>query len=102
MGFDGDQAANAIFKRRKISLDIDIHVGRARIDHGISLEDRHILHFKNVFFHGRLQNSQVDRLAWTQLGRVELGQAIVKAPEPGKFGIQRQAAVIADFAVVLM
>jgi hypothetical protein len=41
-------------------------------------------------------------LACTQFGRIELGQAIVKPPEPGKLSIQRQTAVIADFAVVFV
>ena len=100
--FDGDQAANAILKRRKISFDVNVHVGGARIDHGISFEDRHILHFKEVLLHRGLQNSQVDGLAWTQFGWIELGQAIVKPPEPGKLGIKRQTAVIADFAVVFV
>ena len=41
-------------------------------------------------------------MACTQFGWIELGQAIIKPPEPGKLGIQRQTAVIADFAVVLV
>ena len=102
MRFDGDQATNAILKRGKVSFDINVHVGRIRIDHGISVEDRHILHFKEILLHRSLQNSQVDGLACTQFGWIELGQAIVKAPEPGELGIQRQTAVIADFPIVLV
>ncbi|PYK10788.1 MAG: hypothetical protein DME61_02615, partial [Verrucomicrobia bacterium] len=45
---------------------------------------------------------QIDGLACIQFGRIELGQAIVKPPEPGKLSIQRQTAVIADFAVVFV
>ena len=41
-------------------------------------------------------------MACTQFGWIELGQAIVKPPEPGKLSIQRQTAIIADFAVVFV
>ena len=73
--FDRDQAANAILKRREIPLDINIHVGSACIDHGIPFEDRHVLHFKEVFLYCGLKNSQIDGLPGTQFGRIELGSA---------------------------
>ena len=78
MGFDCDEAANAIFERRKIPLHIDIHIGGARVDHRIALEDGHLLHFKEFLFDRSLQNSEIERLARTQFARVELRQSIVE------------------------
>jgi hypothetical protein len=49
-----------------------------------------------------LQDSQIDGLARAQFARVELAQAVVKPPQPGKLGVERKAAVIADFAVVFV
>ena len=80
LAFDCDKAANAIFERRKIPLHIYIHIGGARVDHGIALEDGHLLHLKEFVFDRCLQNSEIERLARTQLARVELPQSIVKPP----------------------
>jgi hypothetical protein len=102
LAFDRDQASNAIFKGRKIPFDINIHIGCPRIDHWISLKDRHVLHFKEVFLDGRLQDSQIEGLARAQFARVELAQSVVKPPQPGELGVEGKAAVIADFAVVLV
>ena len=38
----------------------------------------------------------------TQFGWIELGQAIIEAPQPGKFRVEREAAVVRDFAVVFV
>ena len=102
MRFDGDQAANAVLKRRKIPFDIDVHVARARIDHRVSFEDRHVLHFKQFSLHRCLQNPEVDGLPRTQFRWIKLGQPIIESPEPGEFGVEREAAIIADFAIVLV
>src|SRR5207302_9912731 len=72
--FDRDQAPNAILERREIPLDINIHIGSARVDHGIPLEYRHVLHFKQVLLNCSLENSQIDGLAATHFARIELGQ----------------------------
>jgi hypothetical protein len=94
LGFDRDQAANTIFERCKIPLHINVQIGCARINHGVALEDRHILHLKEFLLNGCLQDSQIDGLARTQFARVELRQSIVEPPQAGKFGIEREAAVI--------
>ena len=80
LGFDRNQAANAIFKRCKIPFDINIHIGCARIDHRIALEGGHVLHLKEVLLDRRLQYSQIDGLARTQFARVELRQSIIEPP----------------------
>src|SRR5262249_43436423 len=100
--FDGNQAADAVLKRCEVPLDINVHIARARIDHRISLEDRHVLHFKETSLHRCLKNSKVDGLTRTQILGIKLGQAIVESAEPGKFGIQRETTIIADFAIILM
>src|SRR4029077_6854658 len=100
--FYGDQAANAVLKRRKIPFDIDVHVTRARIDHRVSFEDRHVLHFKQFSLHRCLQNPEVDGLPQTQFRWIKLGQPIIESPEPGEFGVEREATIIADPAVVLV
>src|SRR5512132_2906357 len=83
-------------------FDIDVHVTRARIDHLVSLEHRHVLHFKQLPLHSCLQNSEVDGLPLTQFGWIKLGQSILESPEPGEFGVEREATIIADFAIVLV
>src|SRR5262249_6151829 len=100
--FDGDQAANAVLKRRKVPFDVNVHVARARVNHRISFKDRHVLHFKQVALDRCLQNSKVDRLPCTQFRWIEFGQAIIETPEPGKFRVECEAAVIADFAVIFV
>ena len=102
MRFDRGQAANAIVERRKISFDINIHIGCARIDHRISLEDRHVLHLKKILLHCGLKNSQIDGLAGTQFGWIEFGQYIVEPSQPVKLRVEREPAVIGYFAVVFM
>ena len=102
MRFDRGQAANAIVERRKISFDINIHIGCARIDHRISLEDRHVLHLKKILLHCGLKNSQIDGLAGTQFGRIEFGQYVVEPSQPVKLRVEREPAVIGYFAVVFM
>src|SRR5207253_704641 len=96
------QAANAIVERRKISFDINIHIACARIDHRISLEDRHVLHLKKILLHCGLKNSQIDGLAGTQFGRIEFGQYVVEPSQPVKLRVEREPAVIGYFAVVFM
>ena len=49
-----------------------------------------------------LQQVQVDRLPRTQFRWIKLGQSIVESPEPGEFGIEREATIIANLAVVLV
>ena len=100
--FDRDQAANAILERRKIPLDVNIYIGSARINHGIPFEYRHLLHFKEVLLDCSLENSQIDGLAGTEFGSIELVQPIVEAPQPRKFGVEREAAVVSDFTIIFM
>ena len=38
----------------------------------------------------------------TQFRWIKLGQPIIESPEPGEFGIEREAAIIADLAIVLV
>ena len=38
----------------------------------------------------------------TQFGWIKLRQPIIESPEPGQFGVEREAAVIVDFAIVLV
>src|SRR5207245_3183176 len=75
---------------------------RARIEHRISFEDRHVLHFKDISLHRCLKNSKVNGLTRTQILGIKLRQAIVESAEPGNFGVQRQTTIIADFAIILM
>src|SRR6266576_4303504 len=70
--------------------------------HRVSLEHRHVLHFKQLTLHRHLQNSEVDGLPRTQFGWLKFRQPIIESPEPGEFGVEREAAVIADFAIVLV
>src|SRR5262249_39219104 len=100
--FDGSQAANAVLKWRKVPFDINVHVARARIDHRISFEDRHVLHLKQISLYRCLQHSKIDGLTRAQFFWIKFGQAIVEPTEPGKFGVQSETAVIADFAIILM
>src|SRR4029077_3969487 len=86
--FYGDEAANAVLKRRKIPFDIDVHVTRARIDHWISFKDRHVLHFKQFPLHRCLQNPEVDGLPRTQFRWIKLRQSIIESPEAGEFGVE--------------
>ena len=41
-------------------------------------------------------------MARSQFLRIELGQPIIESPKPGELGVEREAAVIADFAIVLV
>src|SRR5437868_15474679 len=100
--FDRDQAANAILERRKIPLDVNIYIRSARINHWIPFEYRHLLHFKEVLLDCSLENSQIDGLAGTEFGSIELVQPIVEAPQPRKFGVEREAAVVSDFTIIFM
>src|SRR5207248_11676061 len=93
---------NAVLKWRKIPFDIDVHVTRTRIDHRVSLEHGLVLHFKQLALHRCLQNSEVEGLPRTQFGWIKLRQPIIESSEPGEFGVEREAAVIADFAIVLV
>src|SRR5262249_2996704 len=102
LGFDGGEAADAIVERRKIAFDINIHIGCARIDHRISLEDRHVLHLKKILLPCGLKKSQIDGLAGTQFGWIEFCQYIVKPSQPVKLRVEREPAVIGYFAVVFM
>ena len=38
----------------------------------------------------------------TQFRWIKLGQSIVESAEPGEFGVEREATIIADLAVVLV
>ena len=38
----------------------------------------------------------------TQFRRIKLGQSIVESAEPGEFGIEREATIVGDLAVVLV
>ena len=38
----------------------------------------------------------------TQFRWIKLGQPIIESPEPGEFGIEREATIIADLAIVLV
>ena len=49
-----------------------------------------------------MKDAKVDGLTRTQILGIKLRQAIVESPEPGKFGVQRETAIIADFAIILM
>ena len=38
----------------------------------------------------------------TQFRWIKLGQPVIESPKPGELGVEREAAVIADFAIVLV
>src|SRR5262249_20165543 len=100
--FDRREAANTIVERREISFDINIHVACERIDHRISLEDRHVLHLKKIFLHCGLKDPQIDGLARTQFGWIEFGQYIVEPSQTVKFRVEREPAIIGYLAVVFV
>ena len=41
-------------------------------------------------------------MPWTQFRWIKLGQPIIESSESGKFGIEREATIIADLAIVLV
>ena len=49
-----------------------------------------------------LKNLQIDRLPLTQFTELEFLEPVLEPLQPGKLGIEREAAVIADLAVVLV
>ena len=100
--FNGYEAPDPILQWRKIPFDIDVHVAGSGIDHRVSLEYRHVLHFKQLSLYSCLEDSEVDGLTLTQFPTIKLRQAIIESSKPGEFSVEREAAVIADFAVVLM
>src|SRR5260370_34858856 len=57
---------------------------------------------KEIVLHGVWRNGKMDGLQKIKLARIELGQSIVEPPQPGELGIESQAAVIGDFAVIFM
>ena len=54
---------------------------------------------KSILFHRGLQNPQIDGLACTEFDRVKFFQAIIEPTQARKLGVEREAAVIGDFAV---
>ena len=60
LGLNCDNAANAVFERREIPFYVNVYIGRARVNHGVTFEDRHVLHLKEFLFDRRLQNAQID------------------------------------------
>jgi hypothetical protein len=49
-----------------------------------------------------LEEAEIDGRARPELGDIEFGQAIVEAPEAGSLGIDGEASVLIDPAVVFM
>ena len=49
-----------------------------------------------------MQNSQVDRLPLTQFIEVEFPEPVLEPFQAGKFGVEREPAVIRDLAIVFV
>ena len=84
---------------REISFDVNVQVRRAGIDHWISLERPELLPLKNFVFDGGLQNAEINGLALAEFTEVEFLQAIVKPTQARELGVEREAAVVGDFAI---
>ncbi len=93
---------HAVFQRREVALDINVHVGRAGVDNRVALVDRHRFTLEDFVANGGLQNSQVDRLPLAEFIELEFLEPVIEPFQPGKFGIEREPAVIRDLPIVFM
>ena len=93
---------HAVFQRREVALDINVHVGRAGVDNWVALVDRHRFTLEDFVANGGLQNSQVDRLPLAEFIELEFLEPVIEPFQPGKFGIEREPAIIRDLPIVFM
>ena len=102
MVFDRDDVAHAILERFEIALDVEVDVDRARVGHRVFLENPHVLDLEELSGDRREQDPAVDVRLLAQLARLDLVELILKAFQPLYFGIDREPAIIADLAIVLV
>src|SRR5207302_2624952 len=92
----------AVLDRREVPFDVNVYVGRARVNHRIALVDRHRLALENFSADGGLENSQINRLPLAEFSEIEFLQPIFEPLQTRKLRVEREPAVIRNLAVVFV
>ena len=85
-----------------LRFDVNVHVDGARVSHRVALVDRQVLHEKQLFSDRGLEEAQIDGGARAELGEIEFLQAIVEATQAGQLGVDGEASVLVDPAIVFV
>ena len=97
---DGNEAANAVIEGRKIPFDVDVYVGRAGMTIGFfSKIDMSCISNSSRFTADWRIRRSTDHEAQFRWIKAQRGDHRIY-PEPSKFGVEREPAVIANFAIV--
>src|SRR5207248_3281424 len=99
---DHDDAANAVLDRGVFAFRINANVDGASVGHRVVVVDPEVLDEKEFLFYGDLKETKVDDSARPELGRIEFCQAIVEPFKPGDLGVDGEASVFVDAAIVFV
>src|SRR5205085_4085520 len=90
---------HAVLDRREVPFDVNVHVGRARVNHRVALVDRHRLALENFSANGGLENSQINRLPLAEFSEVEFLQPVLEPFQTLKLRVERESAVVGNLAI---
>ena len=99
---DRDDAANAIFERGEIALQVSVYVQGIHVGHWVALERGHVDKGEELVLDGCAQETQIDRGARAELARIEFLKAFVEAFQTRELRVNRGAAVVPELAVVFV
>ena len=99
---DHDDAADAVLDRSVFAFRVNTDIDGAGVGHRIAVVDREVVDEEELLPDRGLEETEIDDGARAELGEIEFGQSIVEAAQAGNLGVDGEAGVFVDAAVVFV